>query len=684
MRRTTLRSALRLLLIGVIAIGLVFSNSPTAMAIGFAGDERIGENYVFPEWQNPPEIEIVDGDVITFTVDYINRQIEGYTRSSIPDAPDYLHVRGYEVRDAAGEPVVPENHNIVGPTIRVSPGEHFSIDVVNNLPDCVNIAGGATDNNGTTCESGNIDPQQFNVTNLHTHGLHVLPAQDNVLLEITPNGFTSSSPSHDGIERHEYSYTYRYDIPKAGQTGFFNGITPGQDHPQGTFWYHPHVHQSTALQTSSGMSGALIVEGGLDDVYGIQGAEEKIFVFQQIPFVIRTDDHGQKFGDVEDFDNTFGPGTWDDVPPGSPSHVWSSESGPQKGGRTTINGQLVPQITMSIGELQRWRFIHAGVRDSLNLIICKVGEPLGCSFDSKTDEGTIVINPELEEVFQEIANDGIAFNEIKKKPMIILHPGYRSDVLVGIDTPGVYALIDDRLAADGILPNNPDRTRAVLARIVVDDSFGRPPITPDLDGLAPFEDIETLTGPGQEVQFTVACIDGHGNILAGAGPNIPDPIPGDPDNKRGCGAQDYNNQDHSDESTQFLINGNSFNYIEGNDPVEIQPEPRDLTLNDVEQWELTSLYNPHVFHIHINSFQIVGGPDDGVWKDTIYIPSYDPDAETPEQPKIVTIRTRYEDFAGNFVIHCHILDHEDEGMMQIVRICPTTGCPDTELATLHH
>jgi FtsP/CotA-like multicopper oxidase with cupredoxin domain len=32
------------------------------------------------------------------------------------------------------------------------------------------------------------------------------------------------------------------------------------------------------------------------------------------------------------------------------------------------------------------------------------------------------------------------------------------------------------------------------------------------------------------------------------------------------------------------------------------------------------------------------------------------------------LRMRYVKFKGKFVIHCHILDHEDRGMMQLVEI----------------
>ncbi|MEO7179012.1 MAG: multicopper oxidase domain-containing protein, partial [Allosphingosinicella sp.] len=48
----------------------------------------------------------------------------------------------------------------------------------------------------------------------------------------------------------------------------------------------------------------------------------------------------------------------------------------------------------------------------------------------------------------------------------------------------------------------------------------------------------------------------------------------------------------------------------------------------------------------------------GRWKDTLWVkPGY-----------TVTIRTRYERYIGEFVLHCHILDHEDAGMMQNVAV----------------
>jgi peroxiredoxin len=71
--------------------------------------------------------------------------------------------------------------------------------------------------------------------------------------------------------------------------------------------------------------------------------------------------------------------------------------------------------------------------------------------------------------------------------------------------------------------------------------------------------------------------------------------------------------------------------------------------------------NNHPFHLHVNPFQVVGYTDaDGkrkptrkVWRDTLLI----------KGGESYTIRTRFLDFKGQTVFHCHILDHEDQGMM---------------------
>ena len=88
-----------------------------------------------------------------------------------------------------------------------------------------------------------------------------------------------------------------------------------------------------------------------------------------------------------------------------------------------------------------------------------------------------------------------------------------------------------------------------------------------------------------------------------------------------------------------------------------------ITLGAVEEWRLrnTSL-DWHPFHIHVNDYQVVAINGEPVaaysWEDTTAIPA---------EGEIV-IRMRFLDFPGKTVYHCHLLDHEDAGMMGIIDV----------------
>ena len=103
---------------------------------------------------------------------------------------------------------------------------------------------------------------------------------------------------------------------------------------------------------------------------------------------------------------------------------------------------------------------------------------------------------------------------------------------------------------------------------------------------------------------------------------------------------------------------------------------RKVVLNTIDQWSLTTIGDPianngipplpHVFHIHVNPFQFVRqGPAgaETVWKDTVLVP--------PETQ--INVYTHYTDYIGQFVLHCHILDHEDLGMMEVVEVVEPEG-----------
>jgi FtsP/CotA-like multicopper oxidase with cupredoxin domain len=97
-----------------------------------------------------------------------------------------------------------------------------------------------------------------------------------------------------------------------------------------------------------------------------------------------------------------------------------------------------------------------------------------------------------------------------------------------------------------------------------------------------------------------------------------------------------------------------------------------MKLGTTEQWTvINETKRTHPFHIHVNPFFVthINGTELQAdsplrrWQDTIALPP-----QRDGTPGSVIFRTRFADFAGAFVIHCHILAHEDGGMMQKVEV----------------
>lgn len=97
-----------------------------------------------------------------------------------------------------------------------------------------------------------------------------------------------------------------------------------------------------------------------------------------------------------------------------------------------------------------------------------------------------------------------------------------------------------------------------------------------------------------------------------------------------------------------------------------------MKLNTAEEWTVRNNTNGvHAFHIHVNAFFIthINGQELAEdsplrrWQDTIGLPY-----RNNGQSGSITYKTRFEHFTGKFVIHCHNLQHEDQGMMQVVEI----------------
>ncbi|SOD41087.1 multicopper oxidase family protein [Nitrosovibrio sp. Nv4] len=556
----------------------------------------------------------------------------------------------------------------VSPTISIFPGETIRMTLNNQLPPDPSCS--------TKIENVNT-PHCFNGTNLHTHGLWVNPAGngDNVLISINP-----------GV-----SFQYEYKVPS--------------DHPAGTFWYHTHRHGSTALQVASGMAGALIIRGtrfpsqnangDIDTLLtptNTQSFTERLLVMQQIQYACRdaqgkikkNPDKSYKcdpgdVGGVEGYDQ-FGPGSW-----------------PASGRYTSINGEVLPIFKgAKTGQIERWRVIHGGVRDTINLKFRKLKEGSRSSarltaaqHDAYVQENCT--GPALPQYL--IAADGLTTKAVIKTDVTVYQPAYRWDTLMVFPQSGVYCVVDDAASASASVEQTAP-SRQLLGFVRVDQDR---PVPDDVTRYLTSELVTAarLNMPGQ-LRGKVESDLRDGLKLTRFVPHA------DIENGEVTGTQEMTfNIDDKQNPTQFQVNGKPY------DPGRID---RVLKLGGVDEWTLKSDFVSHPFHIHINPFQIVkildpngkdvstadavdsmdttnGIPDPqyralkGVWKDTLWVKNLVPPGNPPGRYTLV-VRTRYQRYIGDFVLHCHILDHEDQGMMQNVRIALPDGGGNTSQG--HH
>ncbi|WP_426623858.1 multicopper oxidase family protein [Leifsonia sp. McL0607] len=96
-----------------------------------------------------------------------------------------------------------------------------------------------------------------------------------------------------------------------------------------------------------------------------------------------------------------------------------------------------------------------------------------------------------------------------------------------------------------------------------------------------------------------------------------------------------------------------------------------VTVGALERWVVTNTMDmPHNFHVHDVQFQVesIGGsappPDLSGWKDTVYLPPH-------TELRLLMRFADYTDRNAPYMYHCHLLAHEDEGMMgQFVVVKP--------------
>lgn len=574
---------------------------------------------------------------------------------------DRVRLRSYQQTDGLALDGRDEHAaTFMAPTVVMAPGQTVRFKLHNRLKPLPAEQCATTDINAARPRGC------FNDTNLHSHGLWVSPAgnSDNVLISIKP-----------GVD-----FEYEYNIPI--------------DHPAGTFWYHPHQHGATAMQVASGMAGALVVEGeryptatanGDLDVMLKQfqpddgsGSAGEVMLLQQIPYDCPSNSltparpcDKDAVGVLEDFDQVEDPNAW------------------LKSGRyTSVNGKVQPVLKMKTQRLYRWRLIDTGFQATVVLRIRRANDPqkLFQALGVANQDKDVMALCDGEDVTQfEVASDGLTHDRIIPRTLNYLQPGYRSDILFSLPKAGAYCVYAETNVNNMTTMHDVNNTR--LIGVIAAKTNAK---------------ASARARAGESPRdFLLAELRNAVRSLPGA--QLPDSVKstilGDLDDGLKLGK--FVPHASFSEAAKNAMRGKTKEYatfniatVDGKTRFMVEGKPEDaptpemkyvydphrvdhtLVLGTEQMWELASKNGNHPFHIHVNPFQIIGitrtdgGMVDaqykdliGTWKDTLLV----------MQGHKIEIATRYQRYIGEYVLHCHILEHEDQGMMQNVKVVLPDG-----------
>lgn len=391
------------------------------------------------------------------------------------------------------------NKQYPGPTLRARPGDTVEIKFVNRLREA---------------------------TNLHFHGLHVSPAgrADNVLRRFRP-GTTN---------------IIKFKIP--------------HDHPNGMFWYHPHLHGQVNSQVLRGMAGMILIEGGSERVPKLEGFKARNLALTLMQY----DQTGTEI-----------------VNPNNQNDSTAT---------TLVNGKQGQTIAMRPGQTELWRVANM------------------------SNEAFYKINLEGHKVWI-VGIDGNPTRVSRRVSQFVIPPGSRYEFLVRAGAAGEYK----------------------LRQLLHTDGFNT----------FPQQDLLTLRVNGSR----------------GSSPDVPRRIKSFPDlsNAKVAIRRRWSISFTPDNDPVFkgLINGKAF------DPDRIDTVAK---LGAVEEWTFfNQTSQDHPIHVHTNDFQVVAV--NGKRRR----PAVPIDNAILPREGSLTIRFKPLTYTGVAVFHCHILFHEDSGMMATIR-----------------
>ncbi len=391
---------------------------------------------------------------------------------------------------------------------------------------------------------------------------------------------------------------------KPGETTNISIPISTYENSVGVNWYHPHMHEVSRQQVEGGLAGMIMVGNPLEPWPQYKDELKQVnLVFSETNISV----NGQyKLLTGTDTSDNYG-STYTD------------------GWQKRVNGQMNPIIRIRPGETQVFNMGQFGARGATNFVIAddNLQNPWNATILAR-DGASAFVHP---------YNVTLGANELRMNDisaLTVLSPGNRMSLAVTAPTtPGTYYFMDGWGGEEARVNASGTGYYYVLATLVVEGDA----VTTAAPVFAP-QEADPLWKETPDVT-RVFSLEQLAQVEEGGVINI--------DN--------------------FYINGKKFG--EG-----VMPQ---LEIGTVEEWTILNA-GPlnHPFHIHQGVFivtKINGFPIDPDMKfpnanaanyvsplDVIMVPAFGS----------VTIRFRVLDFPGKYVFHCHILEHEDEGMMSPV------------------
>lgn len=404
-----------------------------------------------------------------------------------------------------------------------------------------------------------------------------------------------------------------FTLINSGET-FKYTIKIPKDEPPGMYWYHPHVHGTSSTMVDGGACGAIVVEGIENIQPAVVGLPQRVLLLRDMPLIWST---------VANTSNPAGPAPFWDL---SLNYV------------PVVYPVYRPAIVkMHAGEKEFWRVVNASANSIFDIQL---------KYDGVQQPLQIVAFDGVPTGSQDGKHQGV----IVTQNDILLPPAGRAEFIVTAPSAEVKHAqlstigIDSGPLGDS-LPGRPIATVELTT-----DPLGLPvgkrtgaPI--DAQRFAGLERMKpSIT---RHLYFSETF--GHAEQKGGGG------------HTRGAAGVNF----------FITVKGQKPKKFDENDPPAIT-----TTQGAVEDWIIENrapeVHEFHIHQIHYLLLAINGVPvpkEQRQFYDTFQVPYWDQIGKYPS----IKVRMDFRgDVVGDFVYHCHILQHEDGGMMAKIRLLPKT------------